>query len=113
MNPLKYQPTKLNEAQRLLIALGVDDLVVVATKREPNKSFTKKGPGRRPGKAKDHSVDTKPVMQGDVMAPGLFLGQHTNPIKNTRRQIKGSIGARQWKRNVKASRRDGSLAELG
>jgi hypothetical protein len=47
LNPLKYEPTKLNTAQRLLIALGLDDLRLVAHKRGLNESATKKGPGRK------------------------------------------------------------------
>jgi hypothetical protein len=47
MNPLKYQPTKLNEAQRLLIGLGVDDLRLIAHKRDPSETSTKRGPGRK------------------------------------------------------------------
>lgn len=39
---------KKNCAQRLLIALGMDDQVVMLGHyREKNRSFTKKGPGRR------------------------------------------------------------------
>lgn len=47
INPMKYQPTKLNTAQRLLVALGVDDLRLVAHKREQSESATKRGPGRK------------------------------------------------------------------
>lgn len=48
MKSLKYTPTKLNTAQKLLISLGVDDLRLFAHGAGRNESFTKKGPGRKP-----------------------------------------------------------------
>lgn len=105
MNPLKYQPTKLNEAQRLLMSLGVDDLLLVGHHGGKRETFTKKGPGRKPGKPKDRSVDTKPLTARDVAAPGLFLGQHTNKAKNERRALIGRIGGiRQFKRWTQRNR---------
>ena len=47
MNPLKYQPLKLNTAQKLLVALGLDDLRLFMHQGGKRESFTKKGPGRR------------------------------------------------------------------
>lgn len=41
-------PIKLNIAQRILIALGVDkDRILVGHYREKFESYTKKGPGRK------------------------------------------------------------------
>jgi len=46
MNPLKYQPAKLTTAQKLLVAMGLDDLRLVAHHGGKRETYTKAGPGR-------------------------------------------------------------------
>lgn len=106
LNPLKYQPTKLNLAQRLLVALGVDDLLLVAHERRVNDSFTKKGPGRKHAGPKKPDTDTKPITQDDMMArPGLFFGQHTTSVQRKRRRgMVKQMGIRQFKRQEQQHR---------
>lgn len=46
--------------------------------------------------------------------PNLFLGQHTDAVKNARRKAKRLVGARQFRIRTKALRRLHKLdAELG
>jgi hypothetical protein len=105
MNPLKYQPMKPNEAQSLLVSMGLDDLRLLAHHGGKRGSFTKKGPGRKPGAPKRPDVDARPITQDDVMArPGLFVGQHTNLDRSERRRAIERVGIRQYKRSSQRHR---------
>jgi hypothetical protein len=68
-----------------------------------NKHSTKAGPGRR------HAQGHKRV---STVAPkgGAWLGQHTNEKKNAQRAVKREIGARQYRKQVKALRREAMSA---
>lgn len=85
---MKYQPLKLNVAQQMLVAMGLDDLRLSAHHVERNESATKSGPGRK---------HKQGLTQGRVHpAKGDWLGRHAaSNEKRERRLIVANIGRRQ------------------
>ena len=85
---MKYQPMKLNVAQQMLVAMGLEDLRLSGHHAERNESATKAGPGRK------HKQGLK---QGRAKpAKGDWLGQHkASTEKRERRIVVANIGRRQ------------------
>lgn len=68
----------------------------MATEHTKRPSATKSGPGRY--HSDGHKRATVKAPKG---APAGFV-QHTNPKANARRSVKSEIGARQYRKQVKA-----------
>jgi hypothetical protein len=63
-----------------------------------NPSATKRGPGRF------HESGHKKATPPKQRSAGLWLGLHTNPEKNARRELKRSLGARKVRVMTKLAR---------
>jgi len=86
LNLLKYRAPKFNEAQRVLMACGVDDLRLYSHHHEGgNESHTKSGPGRRHAQGQGERPNAKPV----TPRAGIGFPQHEN------RYVRDFIGG--WK----------------
>lgn len=104
MDRSAFKPLQLNTAQRLLVALGVDDLRLVAHNAGRNESHTKTGPGRKhaQGKAEDKTAR----INASTGASSGFV-QHANEKRSNRRKsVKAFGGIRQFKRATQAHRPD-------
>lgn len=96
---LKYQPTKYTLAQRMLMAMGLDDLRLDGYHGGKRESFTKAGPGRRhvEGPA---AAPTKPAAKPPV---GHWAGLHkASAEKLARRDVVKDIGRRQARKAMRA-----------
>lgn len=87
-----HKPYQFNTAQKLLMALGVDDLRLMGHMQGKHETTTKKGPGR------EHLQGATKL--GKPNPPkGEFAGQRVNPERAARRKlIKKRGGIRQFKR---------------
>jgi len=101
---MKYQPMKLTTAQKLLVAMGLDDLRLVSHHGGKREKCTKRGPGRKHQQGLEHGTAAKPPI-------GHWLGLHkASAEKRLRRACMKLSGIRQHKRAQYDARDFGELA---
>lgn len=87
-----HKPYHFNTAQKLLMALGVDDLRLMGHMQGLRETSTKAGPGRK-------HVNGATKLGKPNPPKGAFSGQRTNPKRAKRRAlIKAYGGIRHFKR---------------
>lgn len=98
---LKYRPTKYTLAQRMLMAMGLDDMRLEGHHGGKRESFTKTGPGRCHVEG-PIAAPTKPTAKPPI---GHLVGLHkASPDKRLRRACVKLSGIRQHKREQRAAK---------
>jgi hypothetical protein len=78
---VKYQPLKLNVAQQMLVAMGLDDLRLSTHHGEQNRSNTKAGPGRMHLQGREKDSEGKPMPKSIKQ---LQAGSYGRGLRNAR-----------------------------